>query len=151
MSKISHLECSRCRARLAADKPQTVCPQCAGSLYVRYDLAPLKGIAKRDQIARESSLTGWSGLWRYRCVLPDVEPVTLGEGWTPMLRSRRYPNAFLKEEGANPTGSFKARGWALGATRARNSGLKKLAGPPAETAGGARAPKPEGGELKPHI
>jgi len=91
--------------------PKTVCPQCAGSLYVRYDLAPLKGIANRDQIARESSLTGWSGLWRYRCVLPDVEPVTLGEGWTPMLRSRRYPGVFLKEEGANPPEVSRPEVW----------------------------------------
>jgi threonine synthase len=151
MSKISHLECSRCRGTLAADKPQTVCPQCAGSLYVRYDLAPLKGIANRDQIARESSLTGWSGLWRYRCVLPDVEPVTLGEGWTPMLRSRRYPGVFLKEEGANPTGSFKARGLALGVTMARHYGLKKLAVPSAGNAAGALAAYAAAGGLEAHI
>jgi threonine synthase len=151
MSKISHLECSRCRATLAADKPQTVCPQCAGSLYVRYDLAPLKGIAHRDQIARESSLTGWLGMWRYRCVLPDVEPVTLGEGWTPMLRSRRYPGAFLKEEGANPTGSFKARGLALGVTMARHYGLKKLAVPSAGNAAGALAAYAAAGGLEAHI
>jgi threonine synthase len=151
MSKISHLECSRCHATLAADKPQTVCPQCAGSLYVRYDLAPLKGIAHRDQIARESSAAGWSGLWRYRCVLPDVEPVTLGEGWTPMLRSRRHPNAFLKEEGANPTGSFKARGLALGVTMARHYGLKKLAVPSAGNAAGALAAYAAAAGLEAHI
>ncbi len=151
MSKISHLECSRCRVTLAADKPQTVCPQCAGSLYVRYDLTPLKGIANRNQIAGEVSLTGWSGLWRYRCVLPDVEPVTLGEGWTPMLRSRRYPNAFLKEEGANPTGSFKARGMALGVTMARHYGLKKLAVPSAGNAAGALAAYAAAGGLEAHI
>src|SRR5208337_5362402 len=151
MSKISHLECSRCRATLSADKPQTVCPQCAGSLYVRYDLAPLKGIANRDQIARESSPTGWPGLWRYRCVLPDVEPVTLGEGWTPMLRSRRYPGVFLKEEGANPTGSFKARGLALAVTMARHYGLKKLAVPSAGNAAGALAAYAAAGGLEAHI
>ena len=49
-------------------------------------------------------------MWRYRAVLPDVEPVTLGEEWTPMLKSKRFPGLYLKEEGANPTGSFKARG-----------------------------------------
>lgn len=118
---------------------------------MRYDLAPLKGIANRDQIARESFPTGWSGLWRYRCVLPDVEPVTLGEGWTPMLRSRRYPNAFLKEEGANPTGSFKARGMALGVTMARHYGLKKLAVPSAGNAAGALAAYAAAGGLEAHI
>ena len=151
MSKISHLECSRCRATFAADKPQTVCPQCAGSLYVRYVLAPLKGIANREQIAKASSPTGWSGMWRYRCVLPDVEPVTLGEGWTPMLRSRRYPNVFLKEEGANPTGSFKARGLALGVTMARHYGLKKLAVPSAGNAAGALAAYAAAAGLESHI
>ena len=151
MAKISHLQCSRCRATLAADKPQTVCPQCAGSLYVRYDLAPLKGIANRGQIARETSPAGWPGLWRYRCVLPDVEPVTLGEGWTPMLRSRRYPNVFLKEEGANPTGSFKARGLALGVTMARHYGLKKIAVPSAGNAAGALAAYAAAGSLEAYI
>ena len=53
-------------------------------------------------------------MWRYSLVLPDAKPVTLGEGWTPMLQSRRYANVFLKEEGANPTSTFKARGLAHG-------------------------------------
>jgi len=151
MPKITYLECSRCRETLSAEKPQTVCPKCAGSLYVRYDLAPLKGIASREQIAKATSPTGWTGMWRYRCVLPDVEPVTLGEGWTPMLRSRRYPNVFLKEEGANPTGSFKARGLALGVTMARHYGLKKLAVPSAGNAAGALAAYAAAAGMEAHI
>jgi threonine synthase len=151
MPKITYLECSRCRETLSAEKPQTVCPKCAGSLYVRYDLAPLKGIANREQIAKATSPTGWTGMWRYRCVLPDVEPVTLGEGWTPMLRSRRYPNVFLKEEGANPTGSFKARGLALGVTMARHYGLKKLAVPSAGNAAGALAAYAAAAGMEAHI
>lgn len=78
-------------------------------------------------------------MWRYRAVLPDVAPVTLGEGWTPMLRSKRYTNVFLKEEGANPTGSFKARGLALAVTMAKHFGFKKLAVPSAGNAAGALA------------
>ncbi len=151
MPNISHLECSRCHGTLSADKAQTVCPQCAGSLYVRYDLTPLKGIANRDQIAKATSPTGWTGMWRYRCVLPNVEPVTLGEGWTPMLRSRRYPNVFVKEEGANPTGSFKARGLALGVTMARHYGLKKLAVPSAGNAAGALAAYAAAAAMEAHI
>ena len=139
MPKISHLECSRCHAHLTAEKPQTVCPQCAGALYVRYDLAPLRGIAAREGIARDAANSPWSGLWRYRSVLPDVAPVTLGEGWTPMLHSRRYPGVYVKEEGANPTGSFKARGLALGVSMARHYGLNKLAVPSAGNAAGALA------------
>ena len=118
---------------------------------MRYDLTPLKGIANREQIAKATSPTGWTGMWRYRCVLPDVEPVTLGEGWTPMLRSRRYPNVFLKEEGANPTGSFKARGLALGVTMARHYGLKKLAVPSAGNAAGALAAYAAAAAMEAHI
>jgi len=139
MPKISHLECSRCHAHLSAESPQTVCPQCAGALYVRYDLAPMRGAAARQEIARAAESTPWSGLWRYRSVLPDIAPVTLGEGWTPMLHSRRYPGVYVKEEGANPTGSFKARGLALGVSMARHYGLKKLAVPSAGNAAGALA------------
>ena len=78
-------------------------------------------------------------MWRYRDVLPDVQPVTLGEGWTPMLRSKRYATVYLKEEGANPTGAFKARGLALAVTMAKHYGLKKLAVPSAGNAAGALA------------
>jgi len=116
-----------------------VCPNCAGSLYVRYDLSGLQGLFHRE-ISRVGSASHWSGMWRYRAVLPEIEqPVTLGEGWTPMIRSRRYPNAYLKEEGANPTGSFKARGLAMAVTMARHYGLKKLAAPSAGNAAGALA------------
>src|SRR5215467_9548465 len=108
MLKIKELECSRCKATVSAETPQTLCPKCAGSLYVRYDLSGLRGAAKREQIARDGLAGGWAGMWRYRSVLPEVTPVTLGEGWTPVLRSKRYPNGVVKEEGANPTGSFKA-------------------------------------------
>jgi threonine synthase len=139
MPKIAALECSRCEHIVSADKPQTICPQCAGSLYVRYDLSPLYGQAKREVIAKDASSNVWAGLWRYRSVLPDVVPVTLGEGWTPLLRSRRYPNVYLKEEGANPTGSFKARGLALGVTMAKHYNLRKLAVPSAGNAAGALA------------
>ena len=139
MPKIAHLECSRCRQKVSAETPQTVCPVCAGAFYVRYDLSDLHGPANREQIAEDAATGGWAGMWRYRSVLPEVTPVTLGEGWTPVIRSKRYPNAFLKEEGANPTGSFKARGLALAVTMAKHYGLRKLAVPSAGNAAGALA------------
>jgi threonine synthase len=139
MPTISHLECSRCKATISAETPQTLCPQCKGALYVRYDLSALCGISSRDAVAREAAGSPWTGMWRYRSVLPEAKPVTLGEGWTPMLCSRRYPNLFLKEEGANPTGTFKARGLALAVTMARHYGLRKLAVPSAGNAAGALA------------
>lgn len=90
-------------------------------------------------------------MWRYRAVLPDAEPVTLGEGWTPMIPSRRYPNAFLKEEGANPTGSFKARGMAMAVTMARHYRLRKLAAPSAGNAAGALAAYAAAAGIQAHI
>jgi threonine synthase len=91
------------------------------------------------------------GMWRYSAVLPDVEPVTLGEGWTPVLRSKRYPNVVVKEEGANPTGAFKARGLALAVTMARHYGLRKLAVPSAGNAGGALAAYAAAAGIECHI
>jgi threonine synthase len=90
-------------------------------------------------------------MWRYRSILPSVEPVTLGEGWTPMLPSRRYQNVFLKEEGANPTGTFKARGLALAITMARHYGIKKVAVPSAGNAGGAVAAYAAAAGIEAHI
>jgi len=78
-------------------------------------------------------------MWRYAEVLPDAKPVTLGEGFTPMLPSREYPNVYVKDEGLNPTGSFKARGLSAAVTMAKHYGLKKLAIPSAGNAAGALA------------
>jgi threonine synthase len=128
-----------------------VCTACAGSLYVRYDLAPARGTAQRDAIGTTLQDRRWSGMWRYAQVLPDVDPVTLGEGWTPMLMSRRNKNVWLKEEGANPTGTFKARGLALAVTMARHYGLKKLAAPTAGNAGGALAAYAAAAGIEAHI
>jgi threonine synthase len=151
MPAISHLECSRCKTTFDAATPQTVCTLCAGALYVRYDLTPLKGTAVRDAIGTAPADKRWSGMWRYQAVLPSVPPVTLGEGWTPMVPSRRYPNVFLKEEGANPTGTFKARGLALAITMARHYGITKVAVPSAGNAGGAVAAYAAAAGIEAHI
>ena len=151
MPKIDHFECSRCKARIPADGPQTLCPQCAGSLYVRYDLSELHGTSARDVIAKDASHAPWLGMWRYHSVLPDVQPVTLGEGWTPMLRSRRHANLYLKEEGANPTGSFKARGLGLAVTMARHYRFRKIAIPSAGNAAGALAAYCAAAGIEAHI
>jgi threonine synthase len=154
MPPIASLECSRCHAKLSADTPQTVCTQCvdtpAGSLFVRYDFSSLRGSSPDAVIARDLT-TPWAGMWRYRPVLPEVQPVTLGEGWTPMLRSKRYANVFVKEEGANPTGTFKARGLAMAVTMARHYGLRKLAVPSAGNAAGALAAYAAAAGIEAHI
>ena len=134
MAKILHFECSKCGEILSADVPRNVCPKDAGPLYVRYDLA-----ATRKTAQRESVKNGPTSMWRYAAVLPEVEPVTLGEGMTPMLPSRKYPKLLIKDDGLNPTGSFKARGMSAATSMARHYGLKKLAAPSAGNAGGALA------------
>ncbi len=140
MPKIAYLECARCGNRISAETPQTLCPLDAGTLYVRYDMETLKRTARREHPAELAAASPASlGMWRYREVLPDAEPVTLGEGWTPMLRSKRYDGLFIKEEGANPTGTFKARGLGLAVTMAKHYGLRHLAVPSAGNAAGALA------------
>ena len=138
MPVIASLECSLCSTSLTPDVPRTVCPVCAGSLYVRYNLSSLAGSNPSETVGKPADQP-WGGMWRYHAVLPDITPVTLGEGWTPVLRSRRYPEVLLKEEGANPTGTFKARGLAMAVSMARHYGLKKLAVPSAGNAAGALA------------
>lgn len=146
MPQIAFLECSKCGEKLSAGVPQTLCPKDAGSLYVRYDLEPIKRSVKpQDFAGREPNM------WRYREVLPEVTPVTLGEGFTPMLRSKRNPNVWVKEEGANPTGAFKARGLCLAVTMAKHYGLKKLAIPSAGNAAGALAAYCAAAGIEAHI
>lgn len=150
MPAIAYLECSRCHAHVPAKTPQTVCPQCGAALYVRYDMDALRQSAARPDPAAADRAPS-AGMWRYAGVLPDVAPVTLGEGWTPMLRSRRHANLFLKEEANNPTGTFKARGMSMAVTMARHYGLKKLAVPSAGNAAGALAAYAAAAGMEAHI
>jgi threonine synthase len=144
MPAIACLECTRCHQHISADEPRTLCPACAGTLYVRYDPSGFRQARKPGPDAPDS-------LWRYVDVLPDADPVTLGEGWTPMLPSRRYPNLFIKEEADNPTGSFKARGMAMAVTMARHYGLKKLAAPSAGNAASALAAYAAAAGIEAHL
>ena len=134
MPQIAYLECSKCGDHLTADVPRNVCPKDGGPLYVRYDLAAIC-----RNVPRETVSAGPSSMWRYSAVLPDVAPVTLGEGMTPMLPSHKFPKLLIKDEGLNPTGSFKARGMSTAISMARQYGFKKLAAPSAGNAGGALA------------
>src|SRR5260370_11388561 len=152
MAIIASLECSRCHHHISADTPQTLCPLCAGSLYVRYDMDHLKKTAKRDEIAARAAASPASlGMWRYSSVLPDATPVTLGEGWTPMLHSKRYTGLYIKEEGANPTGTFKARGLGMAVTMANHYALEHLAVPSAGNAAGALAAYAAAADITAHI
>jgi threonine synthase len=133
MPKINYFQCSRSPEHVvpAGSTYPTLCPVCAGSLYVRYRAEDLQQ-AKREHIRPEDH-----SMWRYREVLPEVDPVSMGEGWTPMIPSRRHANLWWKEEGANPTGSFKARGLGMAVTMAKHYGVKKIAIPSAGNAASA--------------
>jgi threonine synthase len=143
---LTHLECTRCGEHYPADRPQSVCAKDGGVLYARYDLATIKRNFSAARLAGRAPT-----MWRYDAVLPDANPVSLGEGFTPMLASREYPNVYIKDEGLNPTGSFKARGLAAAVTMARHFGLKKLAIPSAGNAASALAAYSAAAGLEAHI
>jgi threonine synthase len=151
VARITYLECTKCGEQFNADhfspdRAPTVCPKDGGVLYVRYDLAALK------RKFTTACLCGRvASLWRYAEVLPEAQPVTLGEGFTPMLPSREYLNVHIKDEGLNPTGSFKARGMSVAVTMAKAYGLKKLAAPSAGNAASALAAYAAAAGLEAHI
>jgi threonine synthase len=152
MPKIAYLESVRSHNRISADTPQTLDPATAESLYVRYDMDEMKRTAKRENPAKYAAESARSlGMWRYKDVLPDVTPVTLGEGWTPMVQSKRHAGLFIKEEGNNPTGSFKARGLAMAVTMAKHYGLQHLAVPSAGNAAGALAAYSAAAGIQAHL
>ncbi|MBW8870219.1 MAG: pyridoxal-phosphate dependent enzyme, partial [Acidobacteriales bacterium] len=124
MSNVTYLECTKCGAHLPADIPQNVCSKDGGILFARYDLQTLKKNFNPDSLKGRAA-----NLWRYPEVLPGLAPITLGEGFTPLLPSREFPNVWIKDEGLNPTGSFKARGITVAISVAKALGLKKLAMP----------------------
>ena len=146
MPRLTHLECTRCGEHYPGDRPQTVCPKDGGILYARYDLARIK-----KSFSPASLLPLAPTMWRYDAVLPEATPVSLGEGFTPMLRSREFPSVFIKDEGLNPTGSFKARGLSAAVTMARHFGLKKLVIPSAGNAAGALAAYAAATHIEAHI
>ncbi len=146
MAVLAYFECTKCGEHYDAAKPHTVCPVDGGSLYARYDFKPYVGTASRD--ARAGRV---ASMWRYSDVLPDVAPVTLGEGFTPMIQSRHNPNVYIKDEGMNPTGSFKARGLCAGVTMCKHYGIDKIAIPSAGNAASALAAYCAAGGIEAHI
>ncbi len=140
-SSLTHLACSLCGREHDADVPQGTCVDHARPLLARYDLAAAARTLTPEALAGRAP-----DLWRYRELLPvRGEPVTLGEGLTPLLAVPRLaeelgvPGLLLKDEGALPTGSFKARGAAVGISRARELGITRVAMPTNGNAGGAWA------------
>jgi threonine synthase len=135
------LECSGCAKHDEANGLPTVCPDCGSPWLVRYE--------RKVGAGARAALEGRArGMWRYREFLPLVgqeEPITLGEGTTPLLQARRLgdaihlPDLWVKDEATNPTGSFKARGLAAAVTRAVRAGATRFVLPTAGNAGVAAA------------
>jgi len=143
MSFVTHVECTVCGKAHEADRLLTVCEACGQMLAVRYDLPAVARAVTKDALRARPS-----GMYRFRELLPlgpDESPVTLGEGGAPLLELPRLAahlgmrRLWGKDEGQNPTGSFKARGLGMAITKARTLGVKGLMIPSAGNAGGAAA------------
>ncbi|MFL6414084.1 MAG: threonine synthase, partial [Bryobacteraceae bacterium] len=153
MGRASELVCSRCSLTYHPEKPINLCT-CGSPILVRYDLASVGQSWSKKQV--DSALPS---MWRYEPVLPcgADEAVTLQEGWTPLKKADSLGNAiglsdlWIKDEGRNPTDSFKARGLSCAVSMAKKFGLKKLAIPSAGNAAGALAAYAASGGLEAHI
>jgi threonine synthase len=139
---LTHLECPRCGEQHDADRPQNLCG-CGSPLLARYDLAAVGRAVDPVRIGGRAA-----DLWRYSELLPvrsEQHVTTFGEGWTPLQPVARYgrqigvPGLLVKDEGLVPTGSFKARGAAVGVSRARELGVRHVAMPTNGNAGAAWA------------
>lgn len=141
MSYLSHLECGYCGKRLEADRVWNLCPDCSKPLLARYDIeAAAKTFDKGRLTGRHPTL------WRYHEMLPVRDAkyrLSLGEGYTPMHHAERlgreigFPGLYIKDEGMNPTTSFKARGLGMAVSRAYELGVKEVSIPSAGNAAGA--------------
>jgi threonine synthase len=125
-----HIECSACKEQYDPNQLLNLCRKCSGPLLVIYDITAAPEL--RAEIRNRAP-----NMWRYAEVLPDGEPVTLGEGITPLLPSKMFDGVWIKDESKNPTRSFKSRGMAAAVTMARKLGAKSLAAPTAGNAGAA--------------
>src|SRR5215211_4026749 len=140
---LTHLECTNCGATYASDRLMTTCPACAKVLFARYDL----DAAARLMTPQALTTRPWD-FRRYAEILPIQEPESapsLGEGGTPLHEAPRlartfgYERLLIKDEGLNPTGSFKARGLSMAVARARELGATTVAIPSAGNAAAAMA------------
>src|SRR6266498_4063296 len=149
---LTHLECSACGLQHQSSRLQNLCLSCGKPLFAIVDLD-----RARRTLTRETLGTREKSLWRYREVLPlpgNVEPVSLGEGGTPLLRAEKFGDdidLWIKDESLNPTQSFKARGMSVAVSMAKYLGAEKLAVPSAGNAGGALAAYAARAGLEAHV
>ena len=140
-SYLTHLECTYCGIELSADEPHRTCPDCGKVLYPRYDLQSASAALKREDLKERPP-----NMWRYFEVMPVLDKanvVTLGEGFTPIFKTDRLAtdtgcsSLYIKDEGLNPTASFKARGLGAAVSKAKELGITRLTMPSAGNAAGA--------------
>jgi len=158
---LSHLECTQCGLRHEWSRLQNLCASCHKPLFAVVDLSAIGTLdGLKPSSVRGTLATREKSLWRYRELLPlpqGAEPVSLGEGGTPLLRAKRFGNAagliqlWIKDESQNPTQSFKARGMSVAVSMAKHLGATKLAVPSAGNAGGALAAYAARAGLEAHI
>jgi threonine synthase len=154
-SYLVHLKCSGCGKEYSHQELHTFCPLCQSPLLSIYDLKSARGHVDRDEISVRPK-----GMWRWSELLPVLDEknrIFLGEGDTPLLslprlqRGLGLSNLYVKDESANPTGSFKARGLAAAVSKARELGVEKVIIPTAGNAGGAMAAYAARAGLRAHI
>ena len=142
-SYLTHLECTYCNASYSAEEPHRLCAECGKVLYPRYDLDAAKLALDRGSLRDRAP-----SMWRYFEVMPILDEsnvITLGEGFTPIFKAERLgaqlgcTDLHIKDEGLNPTASFKARGLSAAVSKARELGITKLTMPSAGNAAGAMA------------
>jgi threonine synthase len=140
-STLTELQCSRCETRLAPDAVHNLCPDCAAPLLARYDLGRARASLTTDALASRGA-----SLWRYAELLPvrdATHRLGFGEGMTPLHqmaalgRELGVPGLLVKDDGVLPTGSFKARGAAIGVARAHELGIRRMIMPTNGNAGAA--------------
>jgi threonine synthase len=150
----THLECSLCGKKFEARKIQNLC-DCGGPLLVKYDLEKLRAAWRPEAVK-----SGPQSMWRYAPALPpgkDGAIVSLGEGMTPLVRTPRLgarlgaDDLWIKDEGLNPTGSFKARGLSCAVSMAVELGIRKVAIPSAGNAASAMAAYAAAAGIEAHI
>ena len=140
-SYLTHLECTYCGETLSAEEPQRLCRECGKVLYPRYDLNAAASALDRSALKARPA-----NMWRYFELMPvrdEANVVTLGEGFTPILRAERLGSElgcsalYIKDEGLNPTASFKARGLSAAVSKAKELGITRITMPSAGNAAGA--------------
>ena len=141
---LTHLVCSACDTEHDAAWLRNLCTKCHKPLLAKYDLKTISRKLTRQKLRARAD----TSLWRFRELLPlpqNVDPISLGEGGTPLLRADRLggqlglADLWIKDESVNPTQSFKARGMSVAVSMAKHLGATKLAVPSAGNAGGALA------------